>query len=164
MPRLNGSWCRRRICVVSRSVTRENFSEESCPFHSHIGWQELNTFHAEGSLQPVDGVRESAKDEDGREPDYVFEWLITGKVIRYKREIPYRGSSTKDGWYLAQELKKHKGWAVVAVAHTHPSRTKASKTKMRSSQREKMRVLEPGYERKETVDAKSKHRVENSKV
>jgi hypothetical protein len=104
------------FCVVWKSVTLENLSEESCSFHHHVGWKELNEYHLDGSLQPVDGVREHAKDENGREPDYILEWLIPGRVLRYKKELPIRGMSSKYGTYLADALSKRKLWARVFLA------------------------------------------------
>ena len=106
----------KHICVVSRSVTKEKLAEEPCAFHHHIGWKELNEIHLDGSLQPVDGVREHAKDAEGREPDYILEWLIPGKVLRYKRELSIRGMSSKYGSYLAEELSKRRAWARVLLS------------------------------------------------
>lgn len=97
---------RKGICIVGKHVTLETLNKESCSFHYHIRWPQLNALHADGSLKPVDGVLEHAKDDEGRLPDYTLEWLIVGSVLRYLREIPNRGLSSKYGWYLAQQLRK----------------------------------------------------------
>ena len=113
------------ICVVAKCVTLETLPFEPCCFHHHIGWQELNEYYADGSLQPVDGARELSKDEEGREPDYILEWLQfatrEGKksVIRFKREIPNRGLSSKYGTYLAEALRKRRKWAQVLIEAMH---------------------------------------------
>lgn len=68
-------------------------------------YKEIRLLHAAGEIAPPEGVREHAKDWEGREPDYIFEWILPG-VLRYKRDIPHRGLSSKYGWYLAQQLRK----------------------------------------------------------
>lgn len=112
----------RHICIVAKAVTLETLPKESCSFHHHIGWRELNEYHTEGSLQPVDGVREFAKDGEGREPDYLLEWLIPGRVLRFKREIPHRGLSSKYGNYLAAALRQHRKWAQAMIADMNAHR------------------------------------------
>lgn len=117
------------ICVVSKSVTIEKLPKESCSFHHHIGWRELNEYHAEGSLQPVDGVREFAKDSEGREPDYLLEWLVPGRVLRYKRDIALKGMSAKYGPYLAEQLAKGRKWAKVLLQDMQTGRRPKSGNK-----------------------------------
>jgi hypothetical protein len=111
------------ICVVARSTTVETLPFDPCCFHHHIGWRELNEHHNDGSLEPVTAVRELVKVEDGCEPDYVLEWLVPGRVLRYKREIPNRGLSSKYGTYLAEALRKRKKWAQALIADMRASRS-----------------------------------------
>lgn len=112
----------RHICVVSRLMTVERLADEPCAFHHHIGWRELNELHNDGSLQPVDGIREHAKDAEGREPDYILEWLVPGRVLRYKRELSIRGLSSKYGGYLADALRKRKKWAAALLGDMRTGR------------------------------------------
>lgn len=118
----DGQFKKRRICLVAKAITVEGFPKEPHCFHHHITWSELNQFHVEGSLQPVDGVREHAKDGEGREPDYLLEWLIPGRVLRFKREIPHRGLSSKYGNYLAEALREHRKWAQAMIADMNAHR------------------------------------------
>jgi hypothetical protein len=113
---------KRHICVVAKAVTLETLAKHPCCFHHHINWRELNEYHVEGTLQPVDGVREHAKDDEGREPDYLLEWLVPGRVLRFKREIPHRGLSSKYGTYLAEELKRRRPWAKAMIADMQAGR------------------------------------------
>lgn len=101
--------------IVARSVTAETFSLSDCPNHHHINYRELKELHASGDVAPPEGIREHAKDWEGREPDYLLEWVMPG-VLRYKRDIPHRGLSSKYGWYLAQELRKNSPVARVNIA------------------------------------------------
>jgi hypothetical protein len=111
------------ICVVPRAATLENLKGKfPCSQHKHVGWKELRQLHDEGSLEPVQGARESTKDAEGREPDYLLEWLIPGRVLRFKREIPTRGLSSKYGAYLAEALRQRQGWAKVVIADMQTGR------------------------------------------
>src|SRR5260221_11233274 len=40
------------------------------------------------------------------QPRYVFEWLIPDKVLRFMRETPMNGNSSRLGQYLAEEYRK----------------------------------------------------------
>lgn len=107
---------RHRFCIVSHQVTESQYNADSCKAgkHSHVGWSEVNEMHNEGSIQPI-GVDPAIAKAEG-EPDYVFEWLIPGRVLRFKRHIPIRGLSSKFGAYLAAAFKRRKPWAVVMVS------------------------------------------------
>lgn len=112
---------RQRFCVVDRDISEEYFrNHPSHEWHTHINWRELNELHVEGSLQPI-GEQVVSRAEMEREelclvPDYVFEWLIVGRVIRSKRHIATRGMTSKFGTYLAAEYAAKKPWAKAMVA------------------------------------------------
>jgi hypothetical protein len=55
-------------------------------------------------------------------PDYVFEWLIPERVLRFKRRIPSHGQSTELGEYLAAEYRKRKQWALAMVSQIREER------------------------------------------
>jgi hypothetical protein len=90
----------------------------------------LNDLWRENSLEPVNNKPGFAGGElterkpigDGFDPDYLFEWLIPGKVIRYKRSVPVRGRSAKFGHYLASKLLKGELWAQTMVANIRGQR------------------------------------------
>lgn len=63
---------------------------------------------------------------EGFEPDYLFEWLVPGKVIRYKRNPATRGLSAKYGHYLASKLNKGELWAQTMLANIRCQRETAS--------------------------------------
>lgn len=112
---------RQRFCVVDRDISEEYYRTHlSHEWHTHINWRELNELHVEGSLQPI-GEQSVSRAEMEREelclvPDYVFEWLIAGRVIRSKRHIATRGMTSKFGAYLAGEYAAKKPWARAMVA------------------------------------------------
>lgn len=115
-----------RFCVVTREITENHYLKYGCRSqdHIHIGWGELNDLWQEGSLEPADkkpgfvgGQLERKRIGEGVEPDYFFEWLIPGKVIRYKRNPATRGLSAKYGHYLASKLNKGELWAQTMIAN-----------------------------------------------
>jgi hypothetical protein len=115
---------RTKFCVVGRNVTEDSFRKDpQCERHPHISWQELNKMHTDGGLQPIGELRsiEICDERDAR-PDYLFEWLIAGKAIRFKRHIPLRGMSSKFGAYLAESLKAKAPWAQAMVAQMRGER------------------------------------------
>lgn len=112
--------------MVTRNVTLESYQKYGClsQDHLHIPWGELNDLWQEGSLEPVPdgkpgfagGRLDRSRIGEGIEPDYLFEWLVPGKVIRYKRNPATRGLSAKYGHYLAAKLNKGEPWAQVMLA------------------------------------------------
>lgn len=70
----------------------------------------------------VGGQLERKRIGEGVEPDHFFEWLVPGKVIRYKRIVPVRGRSAKFGHYLASKLLKGELWAETMVANIRGQR------------------------------------------
>lgn len=112
---------RQRFCVVDRDISEQYYRDNpSHDWHSHINWRELNELHVEGSLQPIGEQRPTRAEIEGQEldavPDYVFEWLIAGRVIRAKRHIATRGMAAKYGEFLAAEYAAKKPWARAMVA------------------------------------------------
>ena len=122
--------------MVTRNVTPESYQKYGCGSqdHLHIAWGELNDLWQEGSLEPMpDGKPGFAGGElprkrigEGIEPDYLFEWLVPGKVIRYKRNPATRGLSAKYGHYLAAKLNSGEPWAQVMLAEMRGERESAS--------------------------------------
>ena len=109
---------RKRFCVVARSVDEASWRKDrDCERHTHVSWSELNVLHAENSLQPIGELGQANPDDDRPvEPDYIFEWLIPGHVIRYKRHIPTRGLSSKYGEVIANALGRREAWARLWVS------------------------------------------------
>lgn len=117
---------RQRFCVVTRDVDEAKYHTKPCSagHHIHIGWGEVNDLWQEGSLEPVNnrpgfagGQIQRGRIGEGIEPDYLFEWLIPGKVIRFKRNPATRGLSAKYGTYLASKLEKGALWAQTMIAN-----------------------------------------------
>lgn len=128
---------RQRFCVVTRDVDETKYHSKPCSagHHIHIGWGEVNDLWQEGSLEPADnkpgfdgGKLQRSRIGEGVEPDYLFQWLIPGKVIRYKRNPATRGMSAKYGHYLASKLAKGALWAETMIANIRGQReTRLSK-------------------------------------
>jgi hypothetical protein len=151
---------RQTYCVVSRDFTESKYHETSCSSgtHSHFSWSEINELWCDGLLAPDDkgkpgfvGGRLEDRPTGEEAPDYLFEWLIVGKVIRFKRNPAVRGLSSRYGEYLAWQSTAKAPWAQVLIANMRQPRIKKSKTKLRRGRCEKMNVLEPGYIRTGTV-------------
>lgn len=70
--------------------------------------------HESGEIEPI-GVDPKIKKADS-EPDYIFKWLIVGRVLQFVRYVPARGLSSKFGAYVAEALEKKKPWAKAFVA------------------------------------------------
>lgn len=112
--------------MVPKCITEESYLRRGCKSqdHLHIRWGEINDLWQEGSLEPMPdgkpgfagGKLERKRIGEGIEPDYLFDWLVPGKVIRYKRNPPTRGLSAKYGHYLAAKLNKGEPWAQVMLA------------------------------------------------
>jgi hypothetical protein len=97
---------RRTFCVVNRGVTLFDYSAHSCRAgkHAHINQAELDQLRSDGSIRPVD--EKSAPKVGEPQPDHIFEWLIAEKVLRFMRETPTSGNSSRLGWYLADEYRE----------------------------------------------------------
>ncbi len=121
-----------RFCVVTRDVDEETYRKYPCSSgrHVHIGWAEINMMWDRNELEPVGqdrpgfdgGAIEKRRAGDGEEPDYLFEWLIVGKVIRFKRNPAVRGLSAKYGEYLARMLAKKEPWAQTLIGNMRGQR------------------------------------------
>lgn len=109
---------RNSFCIVNRSIDEESYRKNPChDRHVHISWKELNELHSKGFLEPIGELRQ-VSDCAEREsvPDYVFEWLIIGSVLKFKRHTPTRGLSAKYGPFLAQAIRDKEDWAKTMVA------------------------------------------------
>lgn len=106
---------RHRFCVVNADVDAKSCRTDGCRSgkHRHIRWNELSELLAtEDQIRPLD-----AAEPKQPEPDYVFEWLIPWRVLRWrKRAIPTRGRSSKFGVYLSDEASKRRPWAGVMIS------------------------------------------------
>lgn len=110
-----------RFCVVDRSWTEETAKLHTCSdgSHRHLGWKEINELWTLGFLEPM---RAPGAPRPIDEPDYVFEWLIPGRIIQFKRMAAIRGLSCKVGATHAMAVEaaidgKDKGnWALAMLA------------------------------------------------
>lgn len=105
---------RQRFCIVGPTVTEATILSCQSGTHAHLNWAELNLMHDEGEIEPL-GVDPNIKKTE-LEPDYVFKWLIAGRVLQFVRHVPARGLSSKFGAYVAEALEKKKPWAKAFVA------------------------------------------------
>lgn len=105
---------RKSFCVVGSKVSEASILSCKSGTHFHVNWREVNLMHDEGEIEPLGVNPEIEKTEN--EPDYVFRWLIPGRVLQFKRHVPSRGISAKYGWLIAMALEKEEQWAKAWVA------------------------------------------------
>jgi hypothetical protein len=70
--------------------------------------------HDAGEIEPI-GVDPSIEKTEN-EPDYMYRWLIVGRVLQFRRNNPSRGISAKYGAEIADALEKKKPYAKVFIA------------------------------------------------
>lgn len=58
---------------------------------------------AEGFLEPI---RAPGTPHSEKEPDYLFEWLVYGRAIQFKRMTAVRGLSCKVGIHIAAAVEE----------------------------------------------------------
>jgi hypothetical protein len=112
----------KKFCIVNRNVDESEYRDKhSCRArdHRHMSWKQLKEARLEGYVEPADGDPKPPKrfDSNGRElkPNYLLEWLIPGSVLRYRRDVPLRGLSSKVGEYHANAVVDRKPWASVML-------------------------------------------------
>jgi hypothetical protein len=92
---------RHSFCLVGCAGYDSSLLERH-ELHGHIGWKEVNRLWSEGFLQPLSG--------DGS--PYLFEWLIPGRVIRFKRRMIIRDLSSRFGEVIERAVRNRETWAM----------------------------------------------------
>ena len=86
--------------------------------HEHFTWAQCNELWSMEFLAPLrfDG---QALTEDQKKRDragYLFEWLVPGFVIQWRRKTAIHGLSCHVGAPLTHALERREGWAKVMLA------------------------------------------------
>jgi hypothetical protein len=104
---------RKNFCCVGSGVSEETIQPCASGKHFHLSWREVNAMFDEGEIEPL--TMDEAKKPEA-EPDYVFRWLVPGRVLQSKRHIAARGISAKYGDLIAAALERREQWARVWVS------------------------------------------------
>ena len=104
-----------RICIVNHNVDESEYRERhSCKTgrHRHISLGKMEEAVHRGFIEPP--AQGSAGDTEPK-PDYLLEWLVPGGVLRYRRDVPLRGLTSKVGEYHANGIVTKEDWALAML-------------------------------------------------